>query len=669
MIPKEQRTKRARQLFDAPHAKPPYRVPLMAEVARVKWNGLTVVTTFAGCGGSSLGYRMAGYRVLWANEFVPIAQESYRANMRKGTIVDGRDIQKVTAEDILKATGLAQGELDVLDGSPPCQAFSTAGLREKGWGTDRKYAHGAEQKNEELFWEYIRLLEGLRPRAFIAENVSGLVKGAAKGYFLEILSLMKSKGYRVGAQVVDAQWLGVPQQRQRVIFVGVREDLEREPAFPVPLPYRYSVRDALPWLGRVVEEGHGFFQGHDLDAGEGPHPTIRAGNGDGGRGHQQQVVDHCVSKNQNAAFPHKNKDYPTDEVAPTVMARRSNLDVGIEYRGRPGAKGWRPGVAAETRRQSLDKPSQPITGDGYAAGGRHQAHIVFRGGPGGAPRREKIGDVDQPGHTVSAKGYGAAAINQTALVERLILGPNTNFGRKGDVDEELPAPTIVAGDARKRIPQQFEIEQMVQGPEVDFKNHGNAIDMDAPSPAVAAGNADRRTPRQFQVEVRKVGAHDTVPENVAAGLEGYAIGREYDRLNPGQASDKYLSLVRADASKPSPTITAEGGSTAGRGVPGGVAAVCHPTEKRKFTIAELKRLCAFPDDFVLLGTYAQQWERLGNSVPPVMMRAIAEAVRDGVLLPARAADARSSKSIEREARKGRASHDRRKSKGEEPSRA
>ena len=232
--------------------KPPYRVPPMAEIARIKWNGLTVVSTFSGCGGSTLGYRMAGYRVLWVNEFVPIAQESYRANMRRGTILDGRDIKQVTAESILKATGLKAGELDLFDGSPPCQAFSSAGTRDKGWGKNKKYAHGAEQKNEELFSEFVRLRDGLQPRAFVAENVSGLVKGKAKGFFLEILRELK-RGYRVEARLLDAQWLGVPQQRVRVIFVGVRDDLGLDPAFPDPLPYRYSVRDALPWINKIVQ--------------------------------------------------------------------------------------------------------------------------------------------------------------------------------------------------------------------------------------------------------------------------------------------------------------------------------------------------------------------------------------------------------------------------------
>lgn len=230
--------------------KPPYRVPLMAEVRALPWNGFTVASTFAGAGGSSTGYRMAGFKVSWASEFVPVAQESYRANMDPATTLDGRDVKLVKAEDILGALGIEPGELDVFDGSPPCQAFSTAGKRAKGWGTEKRYEHGASQRNEDLFYEYIRLRDVLMPRVFVAENVAGLVKGVAKGYFLEILAALK-RGYRVEARVLDAQWLGVPQLRQRVIFVGVREDLGLPPVFPKPLAYRYSIRDALPWIGRV----------------------------------------------------------------------------------------------------------------------------------------------------------------------------------------------------------------------------------------------------------------------------------------------------------------------------------------------------------------------------------------------------------------------------------
>jgi len=231
--------------------KPPYNVPSMEEINAIPWNGFKVASTFSGCGGSCLGYRMAGFRVVWANEFVPAAQDSYRANMKADCHLDCRDIKLVQPADILDATGLSVGELDLFDGSPPCQAFSTAGKREKGWGHKKTYEHGASQCNETLFDHYIRLLRGLKPKVFVAENVSGLVKGTCKGYFLEILAAMKASGYRVTCRVCDAQWLGVPQMRQRTIFIGVREDIGLDPVHPKPLAYRYSVRDALPWISEV----------------------------------------------------------------------------------------------------------------------------------------------------------------------------------------------------------------------------------------------------------------------------------------------------------------------------------------------------------------------------------------------------------------------------------
>lgn len=235
----------------------------MAEIAALPWNGLTVASTFSGCGGSCLGYRMAGFCVAWANEFVPAAQDSYRANA-PDCILDPRDIRQVQPAEILSALDMRVGDLDLLDGSPPCQAFSTAGKREKGWGEAKVYEHGASQCNEMLFTEFIRLLRGLMPRVFVAENVSGLVKGVAKGYFLEILAALKASGYRVTCRVCDAQWMGVPQQRQRTIFIGVREDLNLDPVHPVPLPYRYSVRDALPWIVGATTAAHGFTKGDEL---------------------------------------------------------------------------------------------------------------------------------------------------------------------------------------------------------------------------------------------------------------------------------------------------------------------------------------------------------------------------------------------------------------------
>ena len=191
-----------------------------------------------------MGYRMAGYKVIWANEFVPAAQKVYEAN-HSSSRLNREDIRMLQPEDVLSESGMKTGELDLLDGSPPCSSFSMAGKREKNWGKIKEYSD-TQQRTDDLFFEYARLLKGLQPKVFVAENVSGLVKGTAKGYFLEILSALKGCGYKVTARVLDAQWLGVPQTRQRIIFVGVRNDLPLEPVHPEPLNFRYTVADACP---------------------------------------------------------------------------------------------------------------------------------------------------------------------------------------------------------------------------------------------------------------------------------------------------------------------------------------------------------------------------------------------------------------------------------------
>jgi len=181
----------------------------------------TVISLFAGCGGSSTGYVMAGGKVLLAVEWDDNAVATYKANYPDTPVYHG-DIGKLTIDEILKTTGLKPGELDILDGSPPCQGFSTAGKRDF-----------CDTRNQ-LFREYVRILQGLKPKVFVMENVSGMVKGKMKLIFAEILRELKGSGYRVKARLMNAMYYGVPQSRQRMIFVGVREDLGIEPSHPNP---------------------------------------------------------------------------------------------------------------------------------------------------------------------------------------------------------------------------------------------------------------------------------------------------------------------------------------------------------------------------------------------------------------------------------------------------
>ena len=244
----------------------------MNEINALPFNGYKVVSTFSGTGGTCLGLRMAGYKVIWASEFVLAARQSYENNF-PDTPVTENDIRNVTGADILNATGLKVGELDVLEGSPPCASFSMAGKREEKWGKVSAYGYGTDQRfqrTDDLFYEYIRLLNDLQPKTFIAENVSGLAVGSSIGMLKRFVEAMQVCGYNVNVKLLDASRLGVPQKRQRLIFMGVRSDLvtdDVKPRFPTPLPYVYTLQEACPWIARdyrgsmpLVEEDAWFQQ-------------------------------------------------------------------------------------------------------------------------------------------------------------------------------------------------------------------------------------------------------------------------------------------------------------------------------------------------------------------------------------------------------------------------
>ena len=233
--------------------KPPFSLMTMSDIEAIEWNDFNVVSTFSGAGGSCLGYRMSGFRVLWANEFVKAAREVYKLNHPK-SVVDDRDIRTIEPDEITKAVGIDGRDIDLLDGSPPCASFSTSGQINDGWNAEKTYSD-KKQRVDDLFFEFVRILNGLQPKTFIAENVRGLVTGRSKGYFKEILKSLKDCGYNVKVRTIEANLLGVPQTRKRVIFLGVRDDLGLDPVHPSPLKYRYTMRDALPYIKYVKFAG------------------------------------------------------------------------------------------------------------------------------------------------------------------------------------------------------------------------------------------------------------------------------------------------------------------------------------------------------------------------------------------------------------------------------
>jgi len=182
-------------------------------------NAPIVISLFAGCGGSSLGYSMAGFKELLAVEWNDNAVETFKLNFPGIPVFHG-DINELSVDQVKQMTGLSEGELDVLDGSPPCQGFSTAGKRI------------LDDPRNNLFREYVRILRGLKPKMFIMENVSGLIKGKMKLVFAEIMRELKASGYRVKCKLLNAMWFNVPQSRQRLIWIGIRSDLNGEIEFP-----------------------------------------------------------------------------------------------------------------------------------------------------------------------------------------------------------------------------------------------------------------------------------------------------------------------------------------------------------------------------------------------------------------------------------------------------
>lgn len=224
----------------------------LADLESVTPNGCRVFSTFACGGGSTMGYKLAGFSVVGANDIDPEMAEVYKANHKPehyylkpiGDLVE--QFRREGVPDHLRS-------LDILDGSPPCSSFSTAGTREKDWGREKKFREGQScQVLDDLFFEYLDLVEILQPRTFVAENVAGILAGKAKGYAKQIVKKARDIGYAVQVFKFDATTCGVPQSRQRVFFVGTRE--QRPPLVFQPKRKAIPLCDAFKGLENSPED-------------------------------------------------------------------------------------------------------------------------------------------------------------------------------------------------------------------------------------------------------------------------------------------------------------------------------------------------------------------------------------------------------------------------------
>lgn len=190
-----------------------------------------IVSLFSGCGGLDLGFEQAGFNVMWANEFDKDIWETYMLN-HKDTILDTRSITDIPDDDVPECDGII--------GGPPCQSWSEGGSK-----------RGLEDKRGQLFWDYIRILNAKNPKFFVAENVKGMLMsryGDALDNFKKAFCEAGKYGYDLFFQLVNAADYNVPEDRERVLFIGFRKDLHVDFKFPepvTPIGKRVTLKDAI----------------------------------------------------------------------------------------------------------------------------------------------------------------------------------------------------------------------------------------------------------------------------------------------------------------------------------------------------------------------------------------------------------------------------------------
>ena len=208
------------------------------------------ISLFCGAGGCSLGFKRAGYEIIYALDIDPKAIDTYRANF-PDSIAEQQDINDIDFKGLLQRFGISSGELDILIGGPPCQGFSTAGTR--FWDDPRNH----------LLRSYVRGLEIIKPKWFLMENVEGLLTSNKGIYVTEAVKAFVRLGYKVRLEKVYAQEFGIPQRRKRVIIVGNSLGLDFK--FPSPM---------VPVTGRI-------FRNSDLNIAQAiddlPAPTTKQG--------------------------------------------------------------------------------------------------------------------------------------------------------------------------------------------------------------------------------------------------------------------------------------------------------------------------------------------------------------------------------------------------------
>ena len=195
----------------------------------------TCIELFAGAGGLALGIEKAGFNTIGLIELDKDASDTLRCNRPNWRVIND-DVANISCLDLPKYFGIARGELDLLSGGAPCQSFSYAGKR-----------LGLEDARGTLFYHYAKFLEQLQPKMFLFENVRGLLTHDKGRTYKTITDIFESTGYTIQKRVLNAWDFGVAQKRERLITIGIRNDLLDKITFDFPVPHNYKpvLRDIL----------------------------------------------------------------------------------------------------------------------------------------------------------------------------------------------------------------------------------------------------------------------------------------------------------------------------------------------------------------------------------------------------------------------------------------
>ena len=223
---------------------------LLSDLEKIPKNGLKVFSTFACGGGSTMGYKLTGCEVIGANDIDPEMAYHYKLNHNPKYyfLCPIKDLLKIELPSELFG-------IDILDGSPPCSSFSMAGSREKDWGKEKHFREGqAKQVLDDLFFDYLNLVERLKPKVAIAENVKGMIQGNAKWYVKQVFDRFKEIGYRPQLFLVNAADCGVPQKRERVFFCALRNDIDKPKLVLAPKQRWISAGEATSDLQELTDD-------------------------------------------------------------------------------------------------------------------------------------------------------------------------------------------------------------------------------------------------------------------------------------------------------------------------------------------------------------------------------------------------------------------------------